>query len=200
MKRNKGFSLVELLVSLLVVSIALLGFAALQTFSARTIRSAEQKNLGNEVTQSVVKYLQMSQDSVRAIAWNGGNTILVSCTDITGDFDVAKQVLGATLGNGLFDLCVSVGNVSGVQGDDLALQIQRDFPQNMAINDYAFYSVEVRYAYRPLTIQNNQNDGQVDAEAITVGTYCPFNDQNVQNSANLRRNNNVVCDIAEVRL
>ena len=38
MKRN-GFSLVELLVSMLIVSIAMLGFAALQAYSARALNS-----------------------------------------------------------------------------------------------------------------------------------------------------------------
>jgi prepilin-type N-terminal cleavage/methylation domain-containing protein len=201
MKRNKGFSLVELLVSLLVVSIALLGFAALQTFSARTIRTAEHKNVGNEVTQSVVKYLQMSQDSLRGINWSNGDQVLVTCSDI---IDVgaaaAADHLGNTLANGLFDLCYSVGNVRGVQGDDLALQFNRNFPGNLTNNEYAYYSVDVRYAYRPLTIKRDPNVVQPSDDDISVGNYCPFDNQNGDNYAKDRKDDNVVCDIVEVNL
>jgi type IV pilus modification protein PilV len=198
MKRNKGFSLVELLVSLLVVSIALLGFAALQTFSAKTIRTAEHKNVGNEVTQSVVKYLQMSQDSVRSINWNGQNAILFDCTQ-----NNAPAGFNNTLINGLNDLCATINNVSGIVGSELAIEFTMTVPGNLS-NDFAFYTASVHYAYRPIRTQRSRqqlNDQEVGNIFITVNNYCPFQqDQGQDNLVNLRQRDNVMCDIVEVRL
>lgn len=198
MKRIKGFSLVELLVSLLVVSIALLGFAALQTFSARTIRTAEHKNVGNEVTQSFVKYLQMSQDTVRSIQWGNGNNVNIpfSC-DPNAAID---NRLVNPLVNALLDLCSPVANntVIGIQGGDLALRFVRQVPGGLHV-DYAFYAVEIRYAYRPLRINEASDNAQVVANNQLINTYCPFGqDLTVNNNNRLR--DNVVCDIVEVRL
>lgn len=204
MKRNKGFSLIELLVSLLVVSIALLGFAALQAFSARTIRSSEYKNVGNEITQSFVKYLQMSQDSMRAVNWANGN-ILFSC-----DNNIANNGIGLPqrLVDGLNDLCSTVnGTVAGIAGNDLVLQFVRQIPAGLN-NNYAYYSVNLRYAYRPLRVQQALQQAAGAAEladgAITVNRFCPFAvNQPAEASAAQaadRVTNNVVCDIVEVRL
>jgi prepilin-type N-terminal cleavage/methylation domain-containing protein len=198
MKRNKGFSLVELLVSLLVVSIALLGFAALQTFSARTIRTAELKNVGNEVTQSFVKYLQMSQDTVRSINWGNGNVVAIpfSC-DPAADID---DNLVAPLVNALLDLCSPVANnaVAGIQGGELELMFERRVPNGLPV-DYAFYAVEIRYAYRPLRINEAPDNAQVVANNQLINRYCPFGQALAVNNNN-RLRDNVVCDIVEVRL
>ena len=59
MKRN-GFSLVELLVSMLIVSIAMLGFAALQAYSARALNSSYQKTSEVSVFQDLIKVFQVS--------------------------------------------------------------------------------------------------------------------------------------------
>ena len=58
MKRN-GFSLVELLVSMLIVSIAMLGFAALQAYSARALNSSYQKTSEVSVFQDLIKVFQV---------------------------------------------------------------------------------------------------------------------------------------------
>ncbi len=201
MKRNKGFSLIELLVSLLVVSVALLGFAALQAYSTRTIRTTEFKNVGNEITQSFVKYLQMSQDSVRRINWSNGNTVNFSCDDGP---DNAANVLGQRLSFGLTDLCSTIANgITGIDGDDLSLQFVRQTPGEGLGNEFAFFRVNVRYAYRPLRAQRaqQQNAGaaEIDAQFITVARYCPFGADPVD-FADARITDNVVCDIVEVGL
>ena len=200
MKRNKGFSLIELLVSLLVVSIALLGFAALQAFSARTIRSSEYKNVGNEITQSFVKYLQMSQDSMRDVNWANGN-ILFSCGN-----NIANNGIGLPqrLTDGLNDLCSTVnGAVAGIAGNDLLLQFVRQTPGGLNDN-YAYYSVNLRYAYRPLRAQQEAGVAELADGDITVVRFCPFADnppeQELADQAADRVTNNVVCDIVEVRL
>lgn len=197
MKRNKGFSLIELLVSLLVVSIALLGFAALQAFSARTIRSSEYKNVGNEITQSFVKYLQMSQDSMRAVNWANGD-ILFQCSNNIPNNGIG---LPQRLTDGLNDLCSTVnGAVAGIAGNDLLLQFVRQTPGGLNDN-YAYYSVNLRYAYRPLRAQGTAELGD---DEITVVRFCPFADnppeQELADQAADRVTNNVVCDIVEVRL
>lgn len=200
MKRNKGFSLVELLVSLLVVSIALLGFAALQAFSARTIRSSEYKNVGNEITQSFVKYLQMSQDSIRGVNWANGN-ILFSCGNNIPNNGAG---LPQRLTDGLNDLCSTVnGAVAGIAGNDLVLQFVRQTPGGLNDN-YAYYSVNLRYAYRPLRAQQEAGAAELADGDITVVRFCPFADnppeQELADQAADRVTNNVVCDIVEVRL
>lgn len=200
MKRNKGFSLVELLVSLLVVSIALLGFAALQAFSARTIRSSEYKNVGNEITQSFVKYLQMSQDSMRGVDWGNGD-ILFSC-----DNNISNNGAGLPqrLIDGLNDLCSTVnGTVAGIAGNDLVMKFVRRTPDGLN-NNYAYYSVNLRYAYRPLRAQQEAGATELADGDITVDKFCPFADnqpaEELAAQAADRVTNNVVCDIVEVRL
>ncbi len=108
-------TLIEILVSLLILAIGMLGMAGLQTVSLRNTQSAYQRTqaaiLSNDIVERVRANLQGVEDSSYD---NAAGSINASCTSISGCTpaqmaanDVAewKQALAAALPEGEGTLC-----------------------------------------------------------------------------------------------
>ena len=74
--KQKGFSLIELLVSMLIVSIAMLGFAALQAHSARALSGTFARTSETAIFNDFIKLFQVSNRALISLNWDAnGNTI-----------------------------------------------------------------------------------------------------------------------------
>ena len=94
MKINKGFTLIELVISMLVVAVAMLGFAALMAYSSRSIHSGYTKSAGTNAIQGVMRVLQSNREMLKEINFGTKNVVTLKDTDISKLPDgVAKEMV-----------------------------------------------------------------------------------------------------------
>ncbi len=99
--RARGFTLIEALVALLVLSIGLLGVAALQLSSLRSNHSSSLRSQATLLAYDIVDRMRANQSA----ATNGAYDVAVGATPTTGtvagdDLDRWKQNLTNTLPSG----------------------------------------------------------------------------------------------------
>ena len=199
MKRN-GFSLVELLVSMLIVSIAMLGFAALQAYSARALNSSYQKTSEVSVFQDLIKVFQVSNKPLsNELKWPADPTKPVdfSCNSENKAISLVPSILAA---------CSKYEKVglNGNEDSDLKIRLSR----NKITNAMYSYSLEVNMAYKLKRASYSKAEGSSDdtyadeSKAVTVETFCPFkgSEDGEDELNNLRIKNNVACSHVEVML
>lgn len=70
MKREKGFSLIEVLVTLLITSVGLLGLAALQAKSLQFNHGAYLRSQANILAYDIADRMRLNKDDARAGQYN----------------------------------------------------------------------------------------------------------------------------------
>lgn len=204
MKRN-GFSLVELLVSMLIVSIAMLGFAALQAYSARALNSSYQKTSEVSVFQDLIKVFQVSNKPLsNELKWPA-DTVDFSCDNVN-DVLVNSENKAISLVPSILAACSKYEKVglNGNEDSDLRIRLSR----NKITNTMYSYSLEVNMAYKLKRASYSKAEGSSDdtyadeSKAVTVETFCPFkgSEDGEDELNNLRIKNNVACSHVEVML
>lgn len=204
MKRN-GFSLVELLVSMLIVSIAMLGFAALQAYSARALNSSYQKTSEVSVFQDLIKVFQVSNKPLsNELKWPA-DTVDFSCDNVN-DVLVNSENKAISLVPSILAACSKYEKVglNGNEDSDLKIRLSR----NKITNAMYSYSLEVNMAYKLKRASYSKAEGSSDntyadeSKAVTAETFCPFKGGEVGEDElnNLRIKNNVACSHVEVML
>ena len=204
MKRN-GFSLVELLVSMLIVSIAMLGFAALQAYSARALNSSYQKTSEVSVFQDLIKVFQVSNKPLsNELKWPA-DTVDFSCDNVN-DVLVNSENKAISLVPSILAACSKYEKVglNGNEDSDLQIRLSR----NEITNTMYSYSLEINMAYRLKRASYSKAEGSSDntyadeSKAVTAETFCPFKGGEVGEDElnNLRIKNNVACSHVEVML
>ena len=204
MKRN-GFSLVELLVSMLIVSIAMLGFAALQAYSARALNSSYQKTSEVSVFQDLIKVFQVSNKPLsNELRWPA-DTVDFSCDNVN-DVLVNSENKAISLVPSILAACSKYEKVglNGNEDSDLKIRLSR----NKITNAMYSYSLEVNMAYKLKRASYSKAEGSSDntyadeSKAVTVETFCPFkgSEDGEDELNNLRIKNNVACSHVEVML
>jgi len=204
MKRN-GFSLVELLVSMLIVSIAMLGFAALQAYSARALNSSYQKTSEVSVFQDLIKVFQVSNKPLsNELNWSA-DTVDFSCDNVN-DVLVNSENKAISLVPSILAACSKYKKVglNGNEDSDLKIRLSR----NKITNTMYSYSLEVNMAYKLKRASYSKAEGSSDdtyadeSKAVTVETFCPFkgSEDGEDELNNLRIKNNVACSHVEVML
>ena len=204
MKRN-GFSLVELLVSMLIVSIAMLGFAALQAYSARALNSSYQKTSEVSVFQDLIKVFQVSNKPLsNELRWPA-DTVDFSCDNVN-DVLVNSENKAISLVPSILAACSKYEKVglNGNEDSDLKIRLSR----NKITNAMYSYSLEVNMAYKLKRASYSKAEGSSDntyadeSKAVTAETFCPFKGGEVGEDElnNLRIKNNVACSHVEVML
>lgn len=204
MKRN-GFSLVELLVSMLIVSIAMLGFAALQAYSARALNSSYQKTSEVSVFQDLIKVFQVSNKPLsNELKWPA-DTVDFSCSSVN-DVLVNSENKAISLVPSILAACSKYEKVglNGNEDSDLKIRLSR----NKITNTMYSYSLEVNMAYKLKRASYSKAEGSSDntyadeSKTVTVETFCPFKgDEDGEDELNnLRIKNNVACSHVEVML
>lgn len=203
MKINKGFTLIELVISMLVVAVAMLGFAALMAYSSRSIHSGYTKSAGTNAIQGVMRVLQSNREMLKHIDFGTGNEVTLKDTDISKlPYGVAKEMVDEAF--------TRAANIPGVSpwGDRncslLEIQITRT-PIKEGFNDLVTFQVEAHFLYRPLATQSKNNKGDVGCILASGGALmdnlCPFvNNAETKKTADARINNGLVCDILRTTL
>lgn len=205
MKINKGFTLIELVISMLVVAVAMLGFAALMAYSSRSIHSGYTKSAGTNAIQGVMRVLQSNREMLKHINFDNGDVVTLKDTDISKLPDgVAKEMVKEA-----FTRAANIPGVSlGTNGNNcslLEIKITRT-PITENFNDkLVTFQVEAHFLYRPLATQSQNNKGDVGC-ILTIGgalmdNLCPFvNNAETKKTADARINNGLVCDILRTTL
>lgn len=214
MKINKGFTLIELVISMLVVAVAMLGFAALMAYSSRSIHSGYTKSAGTNAIQGVMRVLQSNREMLKDIEdgeWNN-NVVTLKDTDIRKLPDgMAKKMVGEAFTRAANIPGVSLGtNNSNRNCSLLEIQITR-IPITENFNDkLVTFQVEAHFLYRPLATQSQNNKGDVGCILTGGGALmdnlCPFGNNADEQTAEVRKarkariNNGLVCDILRTTL
>ena len=205
MKINKGFTLIELVISMLVVAVAMLGFAALMAYSSRSIHSGYTKSAGTNAIQGVMRVLQSNREMLKDIIFGTKNVVTLNDTDISKLPDgVAKEMVDEAF--------TRAANIPGVSpwGDRncslLEIQITRT-PIKEGFNDLVTFQVEAHFLYRPLAAQSKNNEDDVgcelNGEGASMGDLCPFGNNADEQTAEVRKariDNGLVCDILRTTL
>lgn len=206
MKINKGFTLIELVISMLVVAVAMLGFAALMAYSSRSIHSGYTKSAGTNAIQGVMRVLQSNREMLKKIKFGTENVVTLNDTDISKLPDgVAKEMVEEAF--------TRAANIPGVSpwGDRncslLEIQITKT-PIIEGSNDLVTFQVEAHFLYRPLAAQsiNNEDDvgcDELNSEGASMGDLCPFGNNADEQTAEVRKariDNGLVCDILRTTL
>ena len=200
--KQKGFSLIELLVSMLIVSIAMLGFAALQAHSARALSGTFARTSETAIFNDFIKLFQVSNRALISLNWDAnGNTINFDCTSGASQLRYKNNSDLSVLADGVDVLCDKVENASGIIAHDIAFRLTRTPTTVQTLNSY---SLKISYAYIPK--QAGVKDDQTPDESVnvTVASYCPLDgdeDSDVDNELNTARiKDRVVCSRVEVML
>ena len=203
MKINKGFTLIELVISMLVVAVAMLGFAALMAYSSRSIHSGYTKSAGTNAIQGVMRVLQSNREMLKDINFGTKNVVTLNDTDISKLPDgVAKEMVDEAF--------TRAANIPGVSpwGDRncslLEIQITRT-PIKEGFNDLVTFQVEAHFLYKPLVAQSKNNEGDIDcklnSEGASMEDLCPFvNNAETDEVRKARIDNGLVCDILRTTL
>ena len=206
--RCKGFTLIELLVSMLVVAIAMLGFAALQTFSSRSLSATASKQSSSDALNAYVRFIESSRASIATFNWGSGNTITLTCGNISGNgvfgTGAPAQAFERTF-NTLCDQYIRNRNdINRTRNNlpqiDFAVQITRNVNVG-GINGLTTYDAEVALAYQPIpegrTRAAMEAQSDVRDTAVSLEEHCPFGNLDadaLKELQNLRANNNIVCN------
>lgn len=200
MKINKGFTLIELVISMLVVAVAMLGFAALMAYSSRSIHSGYTKSAGTNAIQGVMRVLQSNREMLKHINFDNGDVVTLKDTDIS---KLPKEMVKEA-----FTRAANIPGVSlGTNGNNcslLEIKITRT-PIIEGSNDLVTFQVEAHFLYRPLATQSQNNIGDVGCILTSGGALmdnlCPFvNNAETKKTADARINNGLVCDILRTTL
>lgn len=190
---------------MLVVAVAMLGFAALMAYSSRSIHSGYTKSAGTNAIQGVMRVLQSNREMLKDINFGTENVVTLNDTDISRLPDgVAKEMVDEAF--------TRAANIPGVSpwGDRncslLEIQITRT-PIMGGVNDLVTFQVEAHFLYRPLAAQsiNNEDDVgcELNREGASMGDLCPFGnnaDEQTAEVRNARIDNGLVCDILRTTL
>ncbi|MFC0153967.1 type IV pilus modification protein PilV [Xanthomonas dyei] len=94
-QRQRGFSLIEVLVAVLILAIGLLGFALLQTTSVRMSKSAAIRTQATNLATELLDQMRVNRLSAASFpsqaSFSSGAISSVSCIPATGTVDVAKM-------------------------------------------------------------------------------------------------------------
>ena len=189
MKINKGFTLIELVISMLVVAVAMLGFAALMAYSSRSIHSGYTKSAGTNAIQGVMRVLQSNREMLKDINFGTGNEVTLKDTDISKLPDgVAKEMVDEAF--------TRAANIPGVSpwGDRncslLEIQITRN-PIREGFNDLVTFQVEAHFLYRSLAAQSKNNEDDVgcklNSKGASMSDLCPFGNNADEQTAEVRK-------------
>lgn len=192
---------------MLVVAVAMLGFAALMAYSSRSIHSGYTKSAGTNAIQGVMRVLQSNREMLKDIKdgeWNN-NVVTLKDTDISKLPLPAQKMVGEA-----FTRAANIPGVSfGTRNCSLLeIQITRT-PITENFNDkLVTFQVEAHFLYRPLATQSQNNEGDVGCILTSGGALmdnlCPFvNNAETKKTADARIariNNGLVCDILRTTL
>jgi type IV pilus assembly protein PilV len=161
-KRQAGTSLIEVLVSLLVLSGGMMGMAGLQSVSLRANQNAFFRTQATTMTLDIVERMRSNLAAVEAGDYNdGGSGATASCFTVAGcsDTQMAAQdildwsaTVAAALPAGDSVVCLDASPNDGVSGADACS------------NTGAIYAIKIYW----------DGDRSGDADELYVTTFQPL--------------------------
>lgn len=101
LKTQKGVGLIEVLVSMLILSICLLGMAALQTVALRNGQSAQSRSMAGILSNSITDAMRANVTAARGGAYNSSSCTVSTATstsladdDINAWLSSLKRTIG----------------------------------------------------------------------------------------------------------
>jgi len=109
-KRQSGFSLIEVLVTIVVVALGLLGFAGLQAYSLKSNRAALQRSYATMLAYDIADCMRVNRTNALAGAYNLTFTTPATAGTVAGDDMVLwKAALAGNLPNGQGQITNPIG-------------------------------------------------------------------------------------------
>lgn len=214
MKINKGFSLLELVISMLIVSIAMLGFASLLAFSTRTITTNFAKNAGTELMQSAVNLLSQHKKTLAYRTSEKSEPNVKDVTNIIASYDSCEIDFGENFSDdrldklklSLQDICNKAKDIPETMKSAMAISIL--YTKKLNVFDSYIIKVNVAYQTKKNTVASRQEAEQktVETEKDLINNYCPLTEnanipgENSKNLDTLRIEDSVACNTVEVQL
>lgn len=201
-RKQKGFSLLELLVSMLIVSVAMLGFAALQAYSSRALSSSYARTSETAVFQDFIKLFQVSNYSVSNLAWGGEQEIDFNCANAKTQLKYQGQAVSpvSVLANGVEDVCTRLARSPAIVSQAVRFRLTRN---STALSKLNSYQLTISFAYVPKKKgdRTDQNGNDVVVSLDNLDNYCPITGNVNDEILNKRRiEHGVVCNRIEVLL
>lgn len=114
-KQQRGVGMIEVLVTVLIIAIGLLGLASLQVASMKNTNNAHYRALATIYAYDMVERMRSNPDGVKAgqyngLTVNGKETKCTGCTAIQLDTSEWGQALGAAFPDGVAGRVVQNGN------------------------------------------------------------------------------------------
>lgn len=201
---------------MLVVAVAMLGFAALMAYSSRSIHSGYTKSAGTNAIQGVMRVLQSNREMLKDIEFGNG-AVTLNGTNISELPDGVAQKM-------VQEAFTRAANIPGVSLDDnngncslLEIQITRTPITNNFNDKLVTFQVEAHFLYKPLVAQSKNNEDDTGCvltgnDALSMNGLCPFSnnattEQTEQSDKDkskdpveARIENGLVCDILRTTL
>ncbi len=199
--RCKGFTLIELLVSMLVVAIAMLGFAALQTFSSRSLSSTASKQSSSDALNAYVRFIESSRAAIDTFNWAAGKQVTLTCANDNGNGLFGAGAPAQAFERTFSTLCNQyINNRNDILQIDFAVRLTRNLNVG-GINGLTAYNADVALVYQPVPEGRTRAamiaQGNVNNTNVSQAVHCPFGaltDAQLSALQNLRANNNIVCN------
>src|SRR5690554_8125018 len=121
---QRGFSLIEVLVAVLILGIGLLGAAALQLLSLQNINNAELRTQATLFAQELSELARTANDPTTYVQ-AGGST--ATCSALSGEFKLWCEEMSHTLEGATFDSTWDAAN--------LEFSTQINWPERMMYLD-----------------------------------------------------------------
>ncbi len=206
--RCKGFTLIELLVSMLVVAIAMLGFAALQTFSSRSLSSTASKQSSSDALNAYVRFIESSRASIDTFNWPAANQVTLTCSNISGNAIFGTGDPAQAFQNTFDTLCDQyIRNRNDLLNIDFAVLLKRNNKVG-GIDGLTVYGAQIALVYQPVPQGRTKKamEDQYDVskvENFSQGAFCPFSTLTDDQAAAMQKNRakyNIVCNNVGVSL
>ncbi len=84
MRQAQGFTLVEVLVTVVIMAMALLGLAGLQTYGLKSNYGAEQRAKAAQLVYDMADRMRANRDALAAYTGSAASSAIASCINTTG--------------------------------------------------------------------------------------------------------------------
>lgn len=126
--RQRGVSLLEVLIAVLVLSVGLLGIAGLQTANLRNSQSAQQRTIAVVLATSMAERIRSNV----AIARNGGFALEKQCDD---ELEAGDSIQSVELKNWMDDLRLNLGASTSSCGEVVYTAATQQYVVNVYWDD-----------------------------------------------------------------
>jgi len=128
-RQIRGISLIEVMVSLLILAVGLLGIAAMQSLAIRGGQGSLESTQAVMASNSIIESMRANAGNVSSYVYDGtgacGTVPAAGATVATNDINAWVSNLKATVGSGVGDT-TTCGKIEGLAGGNYRITVQWD--------------------------------------------------------------------------